>query len=85
MVSVSGIMSYVVHVFRYDTLASFSKWFNGLEPETTTAFMIIVGVGMVKNIVFGFLDNAGLFFGSNYLDEVFEKLPGSADANVFAG
>jgi len=54
-------------------------------PETSTGFIIVVAVGMVKNIVFGFLDNAGLFFGSNYLDEVFELLPGAADANIFAG
>lgn len=40
---------------------------------------------MFSNIVFGFIDNAGLFFGGCYLDEIFEKLPGGYDANVTAG
>lgn len=42
-------------------------------------------VGMASNIVFGFIDNAGLFFGGVYLEELFEKLPGGDDANVLAG
>lgn len=40
---------------------------------------------MAANIVFGFIDNAGLFFGGVYLEELFEKLPGGDDANVLAG
>lgn len=40
---------------------------------------------MMANVVFGFIDNAGLFFGGCYLDEVFALLPGSEDANVAAG
>lgn len=40
---------------------------------------------MFAYIVFGFIDNAGLFFGGVYLDELFEKLPGGLDANVTAG
>lgn len=44
-----------------------------------------IAVGMFSNIVFGFIDNAGLFFGGVYLDELFEKLPGGLDANVTAG
>lgn len=28
-------------------------------------------VGMFSNIVFGFIDNAGLFFGGVYLEELF--------------
>jgi len=65
MIIISGIMSYVIHIFRYDAQANFNLWFNGIIPQTTSAFLIVVGVGMVKNIVFGFLDNAGLFFGAN--------------------
>lgn len=42
-------------------------------------------VGMITMFVFGMMDNAGLFFGSTYLDEVFEMFPNSQDANVFAG
>ena len=40
---------------------------------------------MASNVVFGFIDNAGLFFGGVYLEELFEKLPGGDDANVLAG
>ena len=54
-------------------------WFNGL----LSARHILVGGGAF--IIFGFIDNAGLFFGGCYLDEVFELLPGSEDANVCAG
>lgn len=40
---------------------------------------------MGGNLVFGFIDNAGLFFGISYLEEIFSLLPGNADANVVAG
>mmetsp|Transcript_39584 Transcript_39584/g.60857 ORF Transcript_39584/g.60857 Transcript_39584/m.60857 type:complete len:121 (-) Transcript_39584:45-407(-) len=40
---------------------------------------------MFANIIFGFVDNAGLFFGGCYLEELFSKFPGSKDANVAAG
>lgn len=40
---------------------------------------------MGANLIFGFIDNAGLFFGCSYLDEIFEKLPGASDTNVCAG
>jgi len=42
-------------------------------------------VGLVSNIIFGFIDNFGLFFGANFLDEWFMMLPKADDANVFAG
>jgi len=54
-------------------------------PEDNTATFKLILVGMTASTVFGFLDNAGMFFGSNYLDEVFQTLPYSQDANVFAG
>lgn len=54
---------------------------NG-EAGVTAETVII---GMMANTVFGFIDNAGLFFGGCYLDEVFALLPGSDDANVAAG
>lgn len=63
----------------------FDRWFNGLlSIETGTAALNIL-VGFAGMIVFGFLDNAGLFFGSNYLDDLFQEFPYSEDANVFAG
>lgn len=44
---------------------------------------VVIGFG--SNIVFGFIDNAGLFFGGCYLEEVFALLPAASDANVAAG
>ena len=58
-----------------------SEWFNGDEGVTIGTVI----VGMFSNIIFGFIDNGGLFFGGCYLDELFSKLPGSDDANVVAG
>jgi Na+-translocating ferredoxin:NAD+ oxidoreductase RnfD subunit len=40
---------------------------------------------MFANVIFGFIDNAGLFFGGVYLEEIFALLPGGDDANVTAG
>jgi len=60
---------------------TFSEWFNG-DAEN---FWISLGVGLSSNIVFGAIDNGGLFFGASFLDEWFQHLPGSEDANVFAG
>jgi len=53
----------------------------------TSAGITLSGVmaGLGGNIIFGFIDNAGLFFGSTYLDEIFELLPGGLDNNVCAG
>ena len=39
-------------------------------------------VGMVSGMVFGFIDNAGLFFGMDKLDKF---LPGSSNSSVKAG
>jgi len=44
-----------------------------------------IWVGMVSNIIFGFIDNFGLFFGAEFMDQWFMMLPASDDANVFAG
>lgn len=61
-------------------MGSFDRWFNSLDSSVMGAL-----VGGVTMLVFGFMDNAGLFFGSTYLDEIFEMFPGTEDANVFAG
>jgi hypothetical protein len=60
---------------------NFSIWFNG-EGGVSAKTVI---VGMSANLVFGFIDNAGLFFGGCYLEELFALFPGSKDANVAAG
>jgi len=65
--------------------ADFDRWFNGLLPTDAAESASMIVTGMVSYFVFGFLDNAGLFFGSNYLDDVFQNFPFAEDANVFAG
>lgn len=73
-------MGYSIHVWSNSCL-TFGTWFNGLKGLTG----LTIVVGMSCNVVFGFIDNAGLFFGASFLDEIFEKLPGGSDANVCAG
>lgn len=75
-----GLMSYGVFQYK-EPCKDASDWFNG-DGGVTVSTVI---VGMAANIVFGFIDNAGLFFGGVYLEELFEKLPGGDDANVLAG
>lgn len=75
-----GIIAWFTYRWKIGPNASFSTWLNGENLSFTS---IMVGFG--SNIIFGFIDNFGLFFGSNFLDEWFLMLPGSDDANVFAG
>lgn len=75
-----GCMSWGVYQYN-KPCGNFNKWFNGDEGVSAAT----IAVGMFANIIFGFIDNAGLFFGGVYLDEIFEKLPGGLDANVTAG
>merc|ERR1712019_228802 len=44
-----------------------------------------VFVGMMSGLVFGIIDNAGLFFGMEYLDPVFRKLDKGHEPLVLAG
>ena len=75
-----GLMSWGVYNYKFPC-GNFDWWFNGDDGVTLQTIM----VGMVGNILFGFIDNAGLFFGGVYLEEIFAKLPGGLDANVTAG
>jgi hypothetical protein len=74
-----GCMSYGVFIYN-NPCSDGNTWFNG---DTVTFKTIVVGMG--SNVIFGFIDNAGLFFGGCYLDEIFEKLPGGKDGNICAG
>ena len=69
---------------------TFLIWLNG---EGGASFATIM-VGATCNIVFGFVDNGGLFIGLDFLvdncilyfqEEFFALLPASDDANVVAG
>lgn len=59
---------------------TFAQFINNGDITVAAVF-----AGFGSNIVFGFIDNAGLFFGGCYLDEVFALLPAANDANVCAG
>lgn len=74
-----GIASWFIYVYKIGESASLGVWLNGHNVSFLSLF-----VGLFANMVFGFIDNFGLFFGSNFLDEWFMMLPGSEDANIFA-
>lgn len=67
-------------MWKEGTDGSFNKWLNGYPLNFTSIL-----AGLFSNIIFGFIDNFGLFFGANFLDEWFMMLPAADDANVFAG
>jgi len=75
-----GFTSWFIYYWKVGPSASVNVWFNG---EDLSGLSIVVGC--FANIIFGFIDNAGLFFGANFLDEWFQMLPGADDANVFSG
>ena len=75
LIIMTGLMSFGVSKYKFPC-KSFGTWFNG---EITALNVLCGGFAF---IVFGFIDNAGLFCGGCYLDEVFQLLPGSKDANV---
>jgi len=59
-------MSYSIYIY-FDPCSTFGLWFSGEDVSAKAIF-----VGGIANVVFGFIDNAGLFFGGCYLDEIFE-------------
>jgi hypothetical protein len=75
-----GIISWFGSTWKNKDITR-SIWFDWDADN----FLLSLVVGLSSNIVFGFIDNAGLFFGASFLDEWFQNLPGSDDANVFAG
>lgn len=77
-ICVCGIIAFFVQKSN-DANLDCSMFMNG----RITALSVIVG--MVSGLVFGFIDNAGLFFGMDYLDPVFSKLPSGAEPLVNAG
>lgn len=64
MCTLFGACSFYVFQQRYG-IADFDRWFNGMLPKESGDAVMMILVGMVSYFVFGFLDNAGLFFGSN--------------------
>jgi len=58
--------------------------FLGSTPQAFADPMAIA-VGMVSGFVFGFIDNAGLFFGMKYMEPFFSLFPLSEEELVGAG
>lgn len=56
------------------------EYFNGQNPTTKK-----IMVGMASGLIFGFIDNFGLFMGMSVLDPILKKLPAASNPNVFAG
>jgi uncharacterized membrane protein required for colicin V production len=74
------ITAYSVHKCQFPD-SDFGVFFNG--PKGVRGDTVVVA--SMTNIIFGFIDNCGLFFGGSFLDEIFSKLPGGDDANCCAG
>jgi len=65
VVMISSILiSYMVKVAKTDKVIYFSEYI-GVSGYTAKQ----VGIGMMTNIIFGFIDNFGLFFGMDSLDD----------------
>ena len=58
---------------------TFSRWFNGKISLKS------ICVGMMSGMVFGFIDNAGLFYGMEALDQYMVKLPDGCYRNFQSG
>jgi hypothetical protein len=75
----AGILSYREWK-KSNPQGTVKEYFNGQNPTTKK-----IMVGMASGLIFGFIDNFGLFMGMSILDPLLKKLPGAGDANVFAG
>ena len=81
---IAGIISYKksADTYKKETGKNLSvqEWLNGSSLSTKT-----VMVGMASGMVFGFIDNAGLFFGMSALDPYMSKMKYGCFENVAAG
>ena len=75
----AGVMSYKAWK-KNNPDGTLKEFFNG---KSMTHKSILVG--MSSGLIFGFIDNFGLFMGMSILDPLLKQLPGAGDGNVFAG
>ena len=61
-IGVSGYISYRLHM-KKNPKSNFYTWFNGKNFSIKSVL-----IGMVSGIIFGFIDNAGLWYGMDALD-----------------
>jgi hypothetical protein len=69
----SIIISYIIKVAKSKNIIFFSEYI-GVSGYSIKQ----IGIGMMTNIIFGFIDNFGLFFGMDSLDD-FLNGPGKVD------
>jgi hypothetical protein len=74
----SGYVSYSLYM-KNNPKSNFNEWLNGKKFS-----MKSVMVGMASGVVFGFIDNAGLFFGMDALNPFLKEL-GITGENEKAG
>lgn len=84
--AIVAIVTYLVGVLSYrewkksNPEGTVREYFNGRDPTTKK-----IMVGMASGLIFGFIDNFGLFMGMSILDPLIKQFPGAGDPNVFAG
>jgi len=88
LIMVLGTVSYVLadkdERKKHNKSLSFSEFINGGKLDATFVKRILVG--LVSGVVFGILDNGGLWFGMDALDPILpkNKLVAAGYGNVFA-
>lgn len=90
VIIISGVIAYYINKSKVEHTNNLN---NETESVSMAGFMgfdgmpkpINVFVGMASGLVFGFIDNAGLFFGMEYLDPFFSTLKYGDEEQVVAG
>jgi len=81
LIATAGYFSYKSYMERYPD-SNINEWFNGKTFSTNTIL-----IGMVSGLIFGFIDNAGLWIGMEYLDpftKQFGELTQAGIGNTFS-
>merc|ERR1712048_508022 len=84
-----GLIAYYINVSKVEYTNTHQNTTDTVDMASffgfTTVKPINVFVGMASGLVFGIIDNAGLFFGMEYLDPLFSKLPNGDEEKVVSG
>ena len=75
----SGYVSYSLYM-KNNPKSNFKEWLNGKKFS-----MKSIMVGMASGVVFGFIDNAGLYFGMDAIKPFIEELNLGNTENELAG
>jgi len=82
VLAVTGVLGYSSYIKwkKNNPDGTLKTFFNGKDMTSKSIL-----VGMASGLIFGFIDNFGLFMGMSVLDPLLKKLPFAKDPNVFAG